>query len=117
MGQAAIFKIPKGGAILRHGARLQRHCFSPLLRSSNQPSPLPTADFVTGTAHVEAEQSATNLSHLGSLQPIGQLRESFILATGEDGLWIIDQHVAHERVLFENILETVWWKKYNANGY
>jgi DNA mismatch repair protein MutL len=32
------------------------------------------------------------------------LRDSFILATGEDGLWIIDQHVAHERVLFEKIL-------------
>ena len=36
--------------------------------------------------------------------PLGQLRESFILAAGDDGLWIIDQHVAHERVLFEKIL-------------
>jgi DNA mismatch repair protein MutL len=53
---------------------------------------------------VEAEQAAANLNHLGSLHPLGQLRESFILATGEDGLWIIDQHVAHERVLFEKIL-------------
>ena len=56
------------------------------------------------TAQVEAEQAAANLNHLGSLKPLGQLRESFILATGEDGLWIIDQHVAHERVLFEKIL-------------
>jgi DNA mismatch repair protein MutL len=56
------------------------------------------------TAQVEAEQAAANLNHLGSLRPLGQLRESFILATGEDGLWIIDQHVAHERVLFEKIL-------------
>ncbi|MFZ0303511.1 MAG: DNA mismatch repair endonuclease MutL [Terracidiphilus sp.] len=55
-------------------------------------------------ALVEAEQAANNLNHLGSLKPLGQLRESFILATGEDGLWIIDQHVAHERVLFEKIL-------------
>ncbi len=57
-----------------------------------------------GTAQVEAGQAATTLNHLGSLKPLGQLRESFILATGEDGLWIIDQHVAHERVLFEKIL-------------
>ena len=56
------------------------------------------------TALVEAEQAATNLNHLGSLRPSGQLRESFILAAGDDGLWIIDQHVAHERVLFEKIL-------------
>jgi DNA mismatch repair protein MutL len=57
-----------------------------------------------GTALVEAEQEASNLNHLGSLRPLGQLRDSFILASGVDGLWIIDQHVAHERVLFEKIL-------------
>src|SRR5271157_2571047 len=56
------------------------------------------------TAQVEAEQAAANLNHLGSLRPLAQLRESFILAAGDDGLWIIDQHVAHERVLFEKIL-------------
>jgi DNA mismatch repair protein MutL len=58
----------------------------------------------SGTAQVEAEQAAANLNRLGSLRPLGQLKESFILATGDDGLWIIDQHVAHERVLFEKIL-------------
>lgn len=56
------------------------------------------------TAEIEAEQSAQSLNQLGSLRPLGQLRDSFILAVGEDGLWIIDQHVAHERVLFEKIL-------------
>jgi DNA mismatch repair protein MutL len=55
-------------------------------------------------AGVEAEQAASSLNRLGSLRPLGQLRESFILAAGDDGLWIIDQHVAHERVLFEKIL-------------
>jgi DNA mismatch repair protein MutL len=58
----------------------------------------------TAAAWVEAEQAAGSLNRLGSLKPLGQLRESFILAAGDDGLWIIDQHVAHERVLFEKIL-------------
>jgi DNA mismatch repair protein MutL len=49
-----------------------------------------------------SEQSTLN--SLASLKPLGQLRDSFILATNEEGLWIIDQHVAHERVLFERIL-------------
>lgn len=44
------------------------------------------------------------LDGLASLKPLGQLRESFILAVNEEGLWIVDQHVAHERVLFERIL-------------
>ena len=61
-------------------------------------------DAAAATAQVEAEQAAANLNHLGSLRPLAQLRESFILAAGDDGLWIIDQHVAHERVLFEKIL-------------
>jgi DNA mismatch repair protein MutL len=45
-----------------------------------------------------------SLDALRDLRPIGQLHDSFILATGPDGLWIIDQHVAHERVLFEKVL-------------
>ena len=61
-------------------------------------------DAARAAAQVEAERSAANLNELGSLRPLGQLRDSFILATGDDGLWIIDQHVAHERVLFEKIL-------------
>ncbi len=44
------------------------------------------------------------LESLRTLKPVGQIRNSFILAVNEDGLWIIDQHVAHERVLFEKVL-------------
>ena len=42
---------------------------------------------------------------LSSLKCLGQIRESFILAVDQQGLWIIDQHVAHERVLFEILLK------------
>ncbi len=52
-----------------------------------------------GAPHV-----ADTLSALSTLRPLGQIRDSFILASNDEGLWIIDQHVAHERVLFEKVL-------------
>ena len=36
-----------------------------------------------------------------NIRPLGQLDESFIIATDNEGLLLIDQHVAHERVLFD----------------
>ena len=36
-----------------------------------------------------------------NIRPLGQLEESFIIATDNEGLLLIDQHVAHERVLFD----------------
>ena len=44
------------------------------------------------------------LAALPDLRSLGQLHDSFIIAAGRDGLWIIDQHVAHERILFEQVL-------------
>lgn len=48
---------------------------------------------------------AESLEALTDLRPLGQIHDSFIIAAGRDGLWIIDQHVAHERILFEKVLK------------
>jgi DNA mismatch repair protein MutL len=54
---------------------------------------------------LDVREEEPTLSSLGTLKPLGQIRNSFVLAVNEDGLWIIDQHVAHERVLFERVLK------------
>jgi len=56
------------------------------------------------SAAFAADSPVETLNALATLKPLGQLRDSFILASNDEGLWIIDQHVAHERVLFEKIL-------------
>jgi len=48
---------------------------------------------------IAREVTAESLS--SNIRPLGQLEESFIIATDDDGLLLIDQHVAHERVLFD----------------
>ncbi len=66
----------------------------------------PTSTIGTSTAagFPDGGEAPASLNALASLKPLGQLRESFILAVNDEGLWIVDQHVAHERVLFEKIL-------------
>ena len=58
-------------------------------------SPVPEADFDT-----------VRTVALRSVKVIGQARNTYIIAQCDDGVLIIDQHVAHERVLFEQMLET-----------
>lgn len=66
-------------------------------RKSQIPNPLPpfdSAESVPKTVELE-EVSASKI------QPIGQLHNSFIIAVDDEGLLLIDQHVAHERILFD----------------
>ncbi|HZS45420.1 MAG TPA: DNA mismatch repair endonuclease MutL [Blastocatellia bacterium] len=51
-----------------------------------------------------SHEASTEIS-AHTIRPLAQLRDSFIIATDEHGLLLIDQHVAHERVLFEQHLD------------
>jgi len=50
-------------------------------------------------------EKAASADSLTDLKPLGQVNSSFIVAVNGEGLWIIDQHVAHERILFEQHLQ------------
>jgi DNA mismatch repair protein MutL len=48
---------------------------------------------------------AETLPDIKPMIPLGQFRDTFIIAIDDEGIAIIDQHVAHERVLFERVME------------
>ena len=65
--------------------------------------PQPLRDMVR-----EVRPTAVEAAPVGAdrpLLPLGQFRDTFIIAIDDDGIAIIDQHVAHERVLFEQVME------------
>jgi DNA mismatch repair protein MutL len=61
-------------------------------------------DAAAGREAFEAPSGTANGDQLSELKPLGQVNASYIVAVNGEGLWIVDQHVAHERVLFEQHL-------------
>jgi len=57
-----------------------------------------------GAAAATAPAALPGEQDIADLKPLGQVNNSFIVAVNGEGLWIVDQHVAHERVLFEQHL-------------
>jgi DNA mismatch repair protein MutL len=74
---------------------------SPVPRSSPRPLAIPD----THDSMRLDDDPSLSMQSLTELRPLGQIHNSFIIAAGKDGLWIIDQHVAHERILFEKVLK------------
>src|SRR6202167_4869656 len=86
----------------------------PVFTLNRTPAPEPRFDFepmrsapvpdTHGPLAQNITEAPQSLAALSDLRPLGQIHDSFIIAAGRDGLWIIDQHVAHERILFEKVL-------------
>lgn len=53
--------------------------------------------------HVPISRLSTPASQLPILRVLGQVSNCYIIAEGPEGVYLIDQHAAHERVLFEKI--------------
>ena len=60
-----------------------------------------------GAPHAGIDEAvrARETPDIRPLIPLGQFRDTFIIAVDDEGVAIIDQHVAHERVLFERVME------------
>ncbi|HEX4441912.1 MAG TPA: DNA mismatch repair endonuclease MutL [Thermoanaerobaculia bacterium] len=92
------------GSILAEGATPYRDPFAP---PADAPPPASAPLGVASPAAEAPPPAAPAERRPPEIVPIGQHRESFIVASGDEGLLVIDQHAAHERTLFERIRDRV----------
>jgi DNA mismatch repair protein MutL len=96
--------------------------FTPLLAGPTEPRPMSIPGVMAGAtvgsrwtpehdsvwrSFAEASPASTGITaaDIRPMIPLGQFRDTFIVAVDDEGIAIIDQHVAHERVLFEQVME------------
>ena len=84
--------------------------WAPMTEVFRAPGPVPHRGGMVGVresteAKIDAGPATLPDREGPPLMPLGQFRDTFIVAVDNDGVAIIDQHVAHERVLFEQVME------------
>jgi DNA mismatch repair protein MutL len=113
VGSAVGSDYASGGAFDLTGAPMrpveQRIPFTsePVFGAAAAPVQISSGNWAANLAAPNADAPATlpRPDQIADLKPLGQVSASFIVAVNAEGLWIVDQHVAHERVLFEQHLE------------
>ena len=92
--------VPSGG-VVAEGAAPYRDPFAP---PPGAPVGVPAAP---PPAEAAPPPEPAPAKRAPEILPIGQHRESYIVASGDEGLLIIDQHAAHERTLYERIRDRI----------
>ena len=106
-GRADLASGRGGGATLPSGSQqlpVEDWIVAEGAAALRPPSRSPAGNAIAGDSGVGAEARPAIRGTAGSIRPLAQYANTYILAADERGLLIIDQHVAHERVLYEQVL-------------
>jgi len=78
-------------------------------------APSPTVEYPAPSPATSVVKNG-DLTRLPVLRVLGQLASSYIMAEGPEGLYLVDQHAAHERVIFDKILAQRSQQKVEVQG-
>ena len=79
---------------------------APMPRTSVRPEAAPPSAMAARPAMQYHGQEQGRLRGVPILRPLGQVGRTYIVSEGPDGMYLIDQHAAHERVLFDRLKKT-----------
>jgi len=78
---------------------------SPAHNFSHRTESHSSQDPIKSVAPIHQQQVMPSDESTQEIQIIGQLKKTYILIEHQDGLYIVDQHAAHERILYEQFAQ------------